>query len=339
VLGKGSNKSPNGSECDQVLLLFLLGAFEEIAMADVARTDVQQWDWHQHVAPLPESLAISLSSNAADIVITDFCWSGEISAFRALSLFHSTTGGRMAKKAEQSQLSDPKMNRILANLETDDYEDVMAHGKVVTLKFHKRLFKEDELIDVVYFPLTAMVSLLVSSEKPKLEMALIGNEGVIGGAETLFRQQAALGLHLVQIEGAAVRIAASTFFTQMRSRSRLELLVQAHMYALTRQILYSASCARLHSMKQRCARWMLMTGDRAGLTTFPLTQEFLSHMLAVRRATVNVAVGMLKKVGYISYKRGQVTILNRPGLEAATCDCYQAINRVYAKALKTLDPA
>lgn len=244
----------------------------------------------------------------------------------------------MAKKPELSQQFDPRLNRILASLEPAEYDELMAAGKVVILKFHKLLLKEDEAIDVIYFPLTAMISLLVSSEEPKLEMALIGNEGVVGAVETLFQQQGALGLHLVQIEGAAVRVAASSLLPQMRKGSRLEMLVQAHMYALTRQILYSASCARQHSMEQQCARWMLMTGDRAGQISFPLTQEFLSHMLAVRRATVNVAVRVLKKAGYITYKRGQVTILDRRGLESTACRCYRAINRVYEQTFKLPPP-
>jgi CRP-like cAMP-binding protein len=242
----------------------------------------------------------------------------------------------MAQQPKQSPQFDPKLNSILAKLDKADYDGLIAHAKVVSLRFRKRMFRQDEPIDAVYFPLTSMVSLLVSSDEPKLELAIIGNEGVIGAAEILFQQQGALGLHLVQIGGSAVRIAASTFLTQMRHRSSLESLVQAHMYALTRQILYSASCARLHNMEERCARWMLMTGDRAGRSAFPLTQEFLSHMLAVRRATVNVAVAKLKRAGFIGYKRGEVTILDRPGLEAGACDCYQAINRVYAKALKTV---
>lgn len=240
----------------------------------------------------------------------------------------------MAKKLEQSTLVDPRMNRILDSLDPAEYESVIAIGTVVTLKLHKRLFKEDEPIDTVHFPLTAMVSLLVSSEKPKLEMALIGNEGVIGGAEAFFGQPGSLGVYLVQIEGTALRVAASQLVTATPAGSQLNKLVQAHMYALTRQILYSASCGRLHNMEERCARWMLMTSDRAGQTTFPLTQEFLSYMLAVRRATVNVALGMLKKAGYINYKRGVISILDRSGLEAATCPCYRAIKRVYENAFK-----
>ena len=82
-------------------------------------------------------------------------------------------------------------------------------------------------------------------------------------------------------------------------------------------------------MEERCARWLLMTHDRAGEDTFPLTQEFLSHMLGVRRATVNVATGMLKKAGFIRYVRGKITVVDRPGLESASCDCYHAIVKVY----------
>jgi CRP-like cAMP-binding protein len=114
------------------------------------------------------------------------------------------------------------------------------------------------------------------------------------------------------------------------SHPRLQDLVHEHTYALMRQILFGASCNRQHSMEKRCARWLLMTHDRAGQDTFPLTQEFLSHMLGVRRATVNVATGMLKKAGFIKYVRGKITVLDRVGLESAACDCYPATVKVYA---------
>src|SRR5271163_1254765 len=94
-----------------------------------------------------------------------------------------------------------------------------------------------------------------------------------------------------------------------------------------------AGCNRIHSMEERCARWLLMTGDRAGVDTFPLTQEFLAHMLGVRRATVNVATGMLKKAGFIRYVRGKLTITDRSGLESASCACYGEIVRVYDSLL------
>jgi CRP-like cAMP-binding protein len=113
----------------------------------------------------------------------------------------------------------------------------------------------------------------------------------------------------------------------------MQKVLHQHLYALMRQILYGAACNRLHSMEERCARWLLMTHDRAGADTFPLTQEFLSHMLGVRRATVNVATGMLKKAGFIKYVRGKLTVIDRPGLESAACDCYMAILKVYKSVL------
>jgi CRP-like cAMP-binding protein len=113
------------------------------------------------------------------------------------------------------------------------------------------------------------------------------------------------------------------------SRPLVQKVLNQHLYALMRQILYGAACNRIHSMEERCARWLLMTHDRAGQDTFPLTQEFLSHMLGVRRATVNVATGMLKKAGFIQYVRGMLTVIDRSGLESAACECYRDIRRVY----------
>jgi CRP-like cAMP-binding protein len=109
----------------------------------------------------------------------------------------------------------------------------------------------------------------------------------------------------------------------------MEKLMHRHSYALMRQILQAAACNRLHSMEERCARWLLMTQDRAGTESFPLTQEFLSTMLGVRRATVNVAIGMLKKAGFIRYVRGSITVTDRRGLESASCECHQIIREQY----------
>ena len=138
-----------------------------------------------------------------------------------------------------------------------------------------------------------------------------------------------MGLNLVQLPGAAVRIEASAFRKLLESRPPVQKLIHRHFYALMRQILYGAACNRIHSMEERCARWLLMTHDRAGGDTFPITQEFLSHMLGVRRATVNVATGMLKKAGFIRYVRGKLTVVDRAGLEAAACNCYQSVIAVY----------
>ncbi|SPF55196.1 Transcriptional regulator, Crp/Fnr family [Candidatus Sulfopaludibacter sp. SbA4] len=235
----------------------------------------------------------------------------------------------MTRQTQPREGSDPKANQLLARLESADYDALMLEAKVVSLKLRKRLHRQDESINAVYFPLTCMVSLLVSNDgQPQMEMATVGKEGVVGASE-LIRGQGAMGLNLVQIPGSAVRIEAEAFGKLMCRRPLAQKTIDQHLFALMRQILYGAACNRIHSMEERCARWLLMTHDRAGQDTFPLTQEFLSHMLGVRRATVNVATGMLKKAGFIRYVRGKLTVIDRPGLESASCDCYQAIIRVY----------
>jgi CRP-like cAMP-binding protein len=237
---------------------------------------------------------------------------------------------------QQSEDVDLTANGILARLTREDYEALMLHAKVVFLKFRMRLFRQDGIVDAVYFPLTCMVSLLVTTDgRPQVEMATIGKEGVVGASE-LIQEQGAMGLNLVQLPGAAVRVKAGAFRTLLESRPLVQRVVHQHMYALMRQILYGAACSRIHSMEERCARWMLMTHDRAGQDTFPLTQDFLSHMLGVRRATVNLATGMLKKAGFIRYVRGKVTIVDRAGLESTSCACYHAIVKAYDSLLPAI---
>lgn len=232
--------------------------------------------------------------------------------------------------------SDPKTNHFLARMEPEHYDALMLKAKIVVLKFRKRVLRQDEPVNAVYFPLTCMLSLLVTSNnQPQMEMATIGKEGIVGGSEVL-QTLGSIGLNLVQIPGTAVRVEAETFREIVSTRPLLERLIHQHMYALMRQILFGAACNRLHSMEERCARWLLMTHDRASADTFPLTQEFLSHMLGVRRASVNVATGMLKKAGFIRYVRGKLTVIDRAGLESASCDCYHEIIQVYKPLLPRL---
>jgi len=235
----------------------------------------------------------------------------------------------MPKQTQQQESPEPKMNRILQKLDAEDRNALIARGTVVQLKFGKRLYRQDEPIYAVYFPQSCMVSLLVSfNGKAQMEMATVGREGVVGAAE-LLQNQGAIGLSIIQIPGAAIRIPADSFLKELTARPLLEKAMHRHLYALTGQILHGAACNRLHSMEERCARWLLMTHDRASQDSFPLTQEFLSHMLGVRRATVNVATGMLKKAGFIRYVRGQITVIDRAGLESASCECYGAIIQAY----------
>lgn len=239
----------------------------------------------------------------------------------------------MSIQTQKQSDSDPKKNRLLASLGPADYEALTRGAKVVSLKFRKRLYRQEDLIDFVYFPMSCMVSLLVTtSDQPSMEMATIGREGVVGASE-LIQRQGAMGLSIIQLPGTALRVDRDAFQKVTSIRPLLQDLMHRHLFALMRQVLFGAACNRMHSMEERCARWLLMTHDRASGDAFPLTQEFLSHMLGVRRATVNVATGGLKKAGFIRYVRGRVTLVDRPGLESASCGCYQATIRAYSSIL------
>jgi CRP-like cAMP-binding protein len=229
-----------------------------------------------------------------------------------------------------------RANRFLANLNEEDFDAFMQEAKIVPFKLRKQIVLQDARVDAVYFPLTCMFSLLVTTDdEPQMEMATVGKESVIGASEVL-QSVGSMALSIVQIPGVAVRINADAFRKLASTRMPVQKLVHRHTYALLRQILFGAACNRLHSMEERCARWLLMTHDRAAQDSFPLTQEFLSHMLGVRRATVNVATGMLKKAGFITYVRGKITVIDRSGLESASCHCYNAIRNVYDGLLPDL---
>jgi CRP-like cAMP-binding protein len=243
----------------------------------------------------------------------------------------------MTKLAQPPLVVDPRSNLLLAELAPEDFASVVAKSKVVLLKLNKRLYHQDEAVDIVYFPLTCMVSLLVSTTgtEPRLELATVGREGVVGASEVV-HAQGALGVCLIQIPGAALRISAVAFMAEINLRPRLAKLVSLHLHALTRQILQGAACNHLHTIEERCARWLLISHDRADRDTFPLTQEFLSHMLGVRRATVNPATGSLRDAGLITFVRGKLTVVDRQGLEAASCGCYEAVKRTYASVMSAV---
>jgi CRP-like cAMP-binding protein len=240
----------------------------------------------------------------------------------------------MTAQSHANPHPDPRHNRLLSMLLPADYDALLQQSKIVALKFRSRLSRQDQPIDAVYFPITCMVSLLVTAnDKPQMEMATVGREGVVGASELILYPQGAMGLNLVQIPGAVLRIESNAFRKLIDGRPMIRQVIERHLYGLMRQILYGAACNRQHSMEERCARWLLMTHDRAAQDTFPLTQEFLSHMLGVRRASVNVATGMLKKAGFIRYVRGKITVMDRAGLESASCGCYRAIIDVYNSLL------
>lgn len=231
-------------------------------------------------------------------------------------------------------ISDPKRNLLLAMLDTPCYQSLMANAKIVPLKSGRRLYRQDEAVDAVYFPINCMLSVMGSSngKGPALEMATVGREGVAGAIEALHAQRP-LGVDLVQIPGDAVRVPAPAFLAESGTWPLLAEIASRHLHAMTRQIIQGAACNHLHTMEERCARSILTSYDYAGEETFPLTQEFLSHLLGVRRATVNQAVGALKKAGLISFVRGRLTVLDAKGLERISCECHVAMKDAYLSVM------
>ena len=242
--------------------------------------------------------------------------------------------GASMRNPPQQVHPDGRMNLLLAKLNAEDYLSLIGNSKVVTLKSDSRVCNQDEALEAVYFPLTCMICLLVStkSTKPRLELAVIGREGVVGGTEVL-HSQGALGFHLVQLPGTALRVPAHIFRKETNARPAIQQVLNLHLYALTRQILQGGLCNNAHTMAQRCARWLLTTHDHARQDSFPVTQEFLSRMLGVRRATVNAALGDLRKAGFISFVRGRLTVLDIDGLQRTSCECYEAVKQVYENVM------
>lgn len=169
---------------------------------------------------------------------------------------------------------DPRSNSFLQHMELDDYTALIEKSKLVSLTLRSRIVKQDETVDAVFFPITCMFSVVVTEgAKAQMELAVVGKESVTGAMEAL-QQRGAIGLNIVQLPGVALRVGAEAFRTLVGTRPQLERAVNAHMYSLMRQILYGASCNKRHTMEERCARWLLMTQDRARGDTFPLTKTF-----------------------------------------------------------------
>jgi CRP-like cAMP-binding protein len=195
----------------------------------------------------------------------------------------------------------------------------------VSLPFKEVLYESTEVIKYVYFPINGLVSLLtIVEERTLAEVGLVGNEGMVG-LSVFLGIEATPFKAIVQVPGEAMRMKADVFKDLVNPDSPLYSLLLRYTHTLMLQISQSAACNSHHSVEERCCRWLLMTRDRVQSDQFPITHEFLSHMLGVRRASITVVAGMLQKAGLIRYSRGQMTIKDRPGLEAVSCQCYRLV--------------
>lgn len=225
----------------------------------------------------------------------------------------------------------PNTNGLLGSLTKKEYERLLPLLQEIPLVLEETLYRPGDVISDVYFPNSGIVSLLAGdAERATLEVGLVGREGMLG-LPVFMGIRTSRNLAVVQGPGLAMRMKASTLRKECNGGSALTRLLQRYTHSLLTQITQSAVCNQFHSIEARLARWLLMTHDRMGEDEFPLTQEFLSHMLGVRREGVSRAAGELQKRKLITYTRGHLKILDRPELEAISCGCYEII-RDEAKA-------
>jgi CRP-like cAMP-binding protein len=240
-------------------------------------------------------------------------------------------GGRQSSRADAHTLRAVALaeNHLIALLPRGDRASLLAACESVELNLGTVLCRPGETTRHVYFPDDCVISLVTAGAgEPGVEVGMVGREGMLGAQLVL--GVVAHPLHaLVQGAGTARRVAAAPFHRELSSSKALQLSLNRYLYVLMAQLAISAACTRFHSVEPRLARWLLMTQDRMHSASFRLTHEFLAHMLGVRRVGITGAASDLQRQGLIRYRRGDITVLDRIGLEAAACSCYAADQRAY----------
>lgn len=225
----------------------------------------------------------------------------------------------------------PLFNRLIADLPRKERDRTLACCEQVELVFGDILSKPGQPIQHVYFPLASFISQIATvGEHSLMEMGLIGNEGVLGATLVLGVSTASLQAR-VQGPGRALRMSAGEFLNVSHDNPVLLHALKRYLYVQMAQLSQTAVCTHFHMIESRLARWLLMAHDRAHADHFHITHEFLASMLGVRRSAITIAAGTLQKRKIIRYSRGGITVLDRQGLEAASCDCYQLGQATYAR--------
>lgn len=227
----------------------------------------------------------------------------------------------------------PDENQLLAALPAEEYARLRPHLEHIRLVARDAVIMADTPITHIHFPRTAVLSMVLDLEDGgAVEVATVGNEGMVG-LPIFFGADQCPTRTFCQVAGEALRIEAAAFREAVDRRGPFDNLVRRYAQAAFNQVAQTSACNRLHSVEQRLCRWLLMTHDRVRSDRLPLTQEFLALMLGVQRPSVSVVAALLQRAGLIRYARGLVDVLDREGLEAASCGCYRAVRRELERLL------
>ena len=229
--------------------------------------------------------------------------------------------------------ADPHQNHLIDALPAADYQRLMPHLELQELRLGDVLYEPGRAMRYVYFPATAIVSMLyVMEDGASAEIAIVGNEGILGislfmGGETTPSRA------VVQSAGYAYRLRAQLLKSEFERYGPLMHLLLRYTQALITQMAQTAVCNRHHSVDQQLCRWLLLSLDRLASNELTMTQELIANMLGVRREGVTEAAGKLQASGLVEYRRGKITVLDRPRLQAQSCECYLVVKREFDRLL------
>ncbi|WP_448269140.1 Crp/Fnr family transcriptional regulator [Nostoc sp. DSM 114159] len=233
----------------------------------------------------------------------------------------------------KQNLFQQRPNKLLAALSDSDYQRLFPYLKLVPLQVQQILYEAAEPITQVYFPDKAVVSIVTTmKDGSTAEVGIVSNEGMVG-IPVILGDNTTTTTAFVQISGAAMQINADVLKAEFNRGRAIQNVLLRYVQAVYSELAQGAACNRLHTLEERLARWLLTVSDRLESEDFPLTQEFISQMLGVRRSGVTVAASTLSRAGMIAYQRGQISILNREDLEATSCECYRVIQNELARLL------
>ena len=229
--------------------------------------------------------------------------------------------------------SRARPNWLLSALGPTGFATVADSCQVIRTHVEATLWEPDRPIEHVYFPTSGCLSVIsVLDDDVSVEVGTVGWEGM-AGLSLLHGIDRVATKCIVQVSGSALRMSTAQFTLLLATNPSLLRLMHLYAQFWSEQSARSIACNGAHSVDQRCARWLLMTEDRVGEAKLPLSHKFLSIMLGVRRASVSVAAKSLQDAGLITYTRGKINVIDRPGLMAASCSCYAAISKSYSSLL------